>query len=432
MTHMLIQTDGRSLAAVQASLQGLLRDVDARLFAVDRRRAVLSDHLLAALDARYHAPAEGWLASLGIASAQLLSDDDALGLLTARDRELAPELGARVVPRICGLDWHLCCVRAKEAWLLLGGPDAIAWGETRIAQIDTGYVPHAALGFGSATGTWIDVDHATTDLPDGFGNHPFLPPEPGKGIDPLTGMSAGHGTRIGATISGFAPKASGGAFYGVAPRVPHLPLRITDSVVINFAQREFARALDAAVAWGAGAVNCSLSTFLALHIPEMKRAINDAYDAGVILICAAGNYGSVVRAPARWPRTVAVGGVTTDDRPWSGSCYGPEVDFSAPAADLRRAEPETGGYRNLGKGTSYATAMATGAAALWLTHRRAELQATYGGERWKIPEAFRLLARQTARRPDRWQPGSHGDGILNIEALLKVPLPTALVRAPRA
>jgi hypothetical protein len=432
MTSMLIQTDGRSLAAVQAALQRLLQDVDARLFAVDTRRAILPEHLVGALDARYHAPAEGWLASLGIATTQALSDDEALALMAMRDRSRTPVLGARLVPRVAGLDWHLDCVRVNDAWQLLGGPAGIAWGDTRVAQIDTGYVPHAALGFGSGTGTWIDVDHAITDVPDGLGVLPLLLPEPGKGVDPLHGLSAGHGTRIGATISGFAPTAAGGAFYGTAPRVPHLPVRITDSVIINFAQREFARGLDAAVAWGAGVVNCSLSTFLALHIPEMKRAINDAYDAGVILICAAGNYGSVVRAPARWPRTVAVGGVTAEDRPWAGSCFGPEVDFSAPAADLRRAEPETGGYRGQGQGTSYATALATGAAALWLTHRRAELRATYGADRWKIPEAFRLLARQTARRPDGWQPGSHGDGILDIGALLRAPLPTALVRAPQA
>lgn len=432
MSGLLIRTDGRPLSAVQASLDQLLPDVDARLFAVDDRRALLRSHLLGALDARYHAPPEGWLASLGIASAQPLKDDEALTLLRTRDRDRTPELDPPPVPAVNGLDWHLASVRAPQAWALLGGPQGIAWGDTRIAQIDTGYVPHAVFGFGTAGGSWIDTADAQTDMPAGFGDNPSQPVEPGHGIDPLTGFNAGHGSRIGATISGCAPGAPGGAYFGIAPRVPHLPRRITDMVVIDHAQREFARALTAAVAWGAGAVNCSLGMVTPFFFPEIKQAVNAAYEAGVILICAAGNYVDPVLAPAKWPRTVAVGGVTAADLPWSGSSFGPEVDFSAPAADLRRAEPTTGGYGNGGDGTSYATAITTGAAALWLTYRRADIAAAYGAERWKIPEAFRVLARGTARQPQGWQTGSHGDGILDIEALLTAELPTQLVHAPQA
>ena len=432
MPGILIRTDGRPLSAIQASLDQLLPDVDARLFAVDERRAVLRSHLLGALDARYHAPPEGWLASLGIATAQPLKDDEALTLLRTRDRERAPELDPPAVPRVGGFDWHLASVRAPQAWALLGGPQGIAWGGTRVAQIDTGYVHHPAFGFGAPGGTWIDVANAKTDMPAGFGDNPSQPVEPGGGIDPLTGFNAGHGSRIGATISGCAPAAPGGAYFGVAPRVPHLPRRITDMVVIDHAQREFARALNAAVAWGAGAVNCSLAMVTPFHFPEIKQAVNAAYEAGVILVCAAGNYVDPVLAPAKWPRTVAVGGVTAADRPWSGSSFGPAVDFSAPAADLRCVKLSTAGYGGGGDGTSYATALTTGAAALWLTHRRADIEAAYGGERWKIAEAFRDIARRTARRPPGWQTGSHGEGILNIEALLLADLPMQLVHAPQA
>jgi hypothetical protein len=41
-----------------------------------------------------------------------------------------------------------------------------------------------------------------------------------------------------------------------------------------------------------------------------------------------------------------------------------------------------------------------------------------------VAEAFRVLARQTARVPDGgWQPGAFGSGILDIDALLAAPLP---------
>ena len=125
---------------------------------------------------------------------------------------------------------------------------------------------------------------ATTDVPGApnGGDH-FQPVEPGGGLDPMVGFNAGHGTRIGATISGHDKAASGRAYYGVAPRVPHLPIRITDSVWINHAQRQFARGLDYAVTHGAGVVNVSLGIFLGTVIPELKRALNRAYDAGVAL-----------------------------------------------------------------------------------------------------------------------------------------------------
>lgn len=40
----------------------------------------------------------------------------------------------------------------------------------------------------------------------------------------------------------------------------------------------------------------------------------------------------------------------------------------------------------------------------------------------------------TARVPPQWQPGAFGTGILDVEALLKAPLPAAaaLVQAPPA
>ena len=89
------------------------------------------------------------------------------------------------------------------------------------------------------------------------------------------------------------------------------------------------------------------------------------------------------------------------DLPWSGSSYGPETDFSCYADDLRRANVKPGpkySYAGGGDGTSYATAITSGAAALWLAHHGAALQTAYP-QPWQRIEAFRTLARQTARVP---------------------------------
>jgi len=67
--------------------------------------------------------------------------------------------------------------------------------------------------------------------------------------------------------------------------------------------------------------------------------------------------------------------------------------------------------------------MVSGAAALWLLHHRDELRAAYP-EPWQKVEAFRQCARASARKPPGW-PAGFGDGILNVKALLEIPLPAA-------
>lgn len=437
MAGYLIQTDGRPLADVQSQLRKYLPGLDARLFPVDEDRALLRGHLLEALQREYTAPPAVWLSVLGIQAPRLLRDDEILALLRTRDVDALPALKPPMPAPVGTLDWHLDMVRAPAAWQLLGGPGHITWGATKVAQLDTGYTRHPAFGFGAAS--WVDTTNSRTDLPQPpNGGNAFVPTEPGFGLDPVTGFNGGHGTRIGATISGHDLQADGRAYYGVAPKVPHLHVRMTDAVWINHAQREFGRGLDHAVQQGAGVVNVSLGVVLGQVLPEMKQALDRAYEAGVIVVCAAGNYVDPVVAPARLSRTVAVAGVTAKEQPWSGSSFGPEVDFSAPAADLRRADPRSATkfrYAGGGDGTSYATAITTGAAALWLTHRRADLVAAYAGQAWCVPEAFRVLARQTARVPDStWQPGAFGSGILDIAALLAAPLPAvaSLTKAPKA
>lgn len=256
----------------------------------------------------------------------------------------------------------------------------------------------------------------------------MLPAEAGPGIDNLSGFSGGHGTRMAATISGHAPTAPGGAYYGVAPKVPVVPVRITDSVWINHAQREFKDAVKHLVHdAGANVISVSLGVFLGSVRGALKSAVNDAYDAGVIMVCSAGNYVNDVVAPANLSRTIALGGVTHRMEPWSGSSYGPEVDFSGPADNVRRASTERSGqfvYAAVGDGTSYATAITAGAAALWLAHHGAALDVEYS-KPWQRVEAFRALARESTQRPPVWNPGAFGTGVLDIHALLARPLPPA-------
>ena len=437
MNNVLLTTDGRSPAAVEKQLRKYLPGLDVRLWPVGPTQAVLRAPIVRAIETDYPSIGAGpLLAILGIARIDTLDDAASATLVALRDpTTLAPRTPAPTRAAVGGFDWHLNQSGAAAAWALVGGPDSIAWGSVVVGHIDTGYTRHPALGFAGTS--WIDTANARTYVPAPTGGEAALPStEPGGGVDNLVGFSAGHGTRMAAAISGHAPSAAGGAFYGVAPKVPLVPVRITDSTWINHRQREFAEGLRHLVGTSrAKVVNVSLGIFAAVVAKDLRRALDEAYDAGVIVVCAAGNVVNPVVAPARLERTLAVGGVTADEVPWAGSSYGPETDFSGYAAGIRRAHVEAGpkfSYVGDGDGTSYATAMTSGAAALWLAHHGAALDAAYPLA-WQRVEAFRTVARQTAHVPTVWNPGAFGSGILDIEALLKEPLPPAAATpAPHA
>lgn len=422
MSSALLTTDGRALAGVEAEMRRYLPGLDVRLWPIGRDRAIVRSHVLQALRLDYQAFGyEPMLAHLGISQVQDLEDEAAQALLRYRDGAQLPQRSVLATP---APDWHPQQSNVPQAWALLGGPQQIDWKGVRVGHIDTGYTPHPALGRDGAT--WVAVNEGRTFVPPPSTEVAVPPFEPGGGLDNLEGANAGHGTRMASTICGDDPGASGGAFRGVAPRVPLVPVRITDSVAINHRQREFLQAVRYLVDVArVDVINVSLGVALAKVIGAMRDAVNEAYDAGVIMVCAAGNVVDPVVAPARLPRTLAVGGVTRQDVPWSGSSFGPETDLSSYAADLRRANVGPGmkfSYGGGGDGTSYATAITTGAAALWLAHRKNDITQAYP-QPWQRVEAFHQLARATARAPVPWQSGSFGTGILDVHALLAAPLP---------
>ena len=79
----------------------------------------------------------------------------------------------------------------------------------------------------------------------------------------------------------------------------------------------------------------------------------------------------------------------------------------------------------MGSGTSYAVATVAGACATWLAfHGRALLLKKYGPPR--LAGIFRrLLVNEGYVRPDGWDTNDYGAGILDVEKLLRAPLPPA-------
>lgn len=338
--------------------------------------------------------------------------------------DLDPQIAIPVPDVAGGRAWHLQAVNVDIAWHAVGGADAIDWQGVRVGQLDTGYTLHKAYGHGQPGGSWLLPDLCRTlmasDLPPDF-----FPPvaQPDNGVDPMpsAGLFRGHGTRIGTTISGHAALDGGFTFRGVAPKVPHVVVRITDSVAINNRQNEFADGLRYLVDEAkVDVVNVSLGVFPPVAASAMKQAVAYAHAKGVILVCAAGNHVDPVVPPARLPETIAVAGVTWQSLPWHGSSFGPEVDFSAPADAIYRPDAVPQGigtqFKDGGDGTSYAAAITTGSAALWLKRWGPQIEAKYGRTANRV-EAFRRAAIASCRKPPGWQPQPFGAGIIDTGRL---------------
>jgi subtilisin len=144
----------------------------------------------------------------------------------------------------------------------------------RVAVVDSGVGPHA-------------------DLPNVVGDDD---------------SSIGHGTHVAGIIGGHGANGLG----GVAPGVEILSYRVfadpSTGVARNF---DIHRAIEQAVEDGCHLVNLSLKSEIpfspTLDDPVISRALEDAADAGVVSVAAAGNdFSRFVAFPARHPDALAV------------------------------------------------------------------------------------------------------------------------------
>lgn len=429
-SNYLIEAEDLAFDAIQEGIRRLLLDgLDVRITPVSRNKALIRRHILDAIGLQYP-QIDPWkyLASQGYSFSKVypISDEDALTLLRHRSVGELDGKPVQAIALVAGVAWHLDRIQAPAAWALLGGPDAIAWA-CKVGQIDTGFAKHPALGFRAGVTPWLD----TAGARNFFNPDPQYNQERGDntGADPFSGFSWGHGMRVSTSISGWHPNGdNGNAFYGVAPKVPHTIVRIDNCVLINDQQDAFAQALNYLVdVVKVDVVNLSMGTFPAWLIPSAKAAVNNAYEKGVILVCAGGQYVAPVIAPAASDRTIAVSATTNnDDQLWATGSHGPEIDWSAPGVNIRKGTFDKASkafiYEDGGDGTSYSAALSTGAAALWLTYHQTSIDAQYG-KTWQRVHAFKTLAKATAKRPAVWGDGIGGTGVLQIQSLLTAPLP---------
>ena len=214
-----------------------------------------------------------------------------------------------------GFGWHLADAASglRAARETVGG----AAGNITIVHLDTGYDPdHMALPTG------LDRDRQRNFI-DGEDSNDASDHTPPGGVL----QNRGHGTgTIGILAGGDAnglkslpnPPQGFGAIGG-APNARVVPVRIANSVV-QFRTSTVALGIDYAREIGADVVSMSMG---GLPSSAWADAVNLAYDAGVVLVCAAGNsYAglptSLIVYPARFQRVIAACGIMAEGHPFYG------------------------------------------------------------------------------------------------------------------
>jgi subtilisin family serine protease len=323
--------------------------------------------------------------------------------------------------------------------------------------------------------------------------------------DPMTPGSLpesrqpGHGTRTGGLIvsphappPGCQPIVDFAKVKGVAPAAHLVPIRVSDGILLGMPKSlkaimelvvgidvdhrvlSLATGIDHAsrspslLGGGEGAVlpevmSISMGGICAESQEEKKTnetlrlTLQRAELKGVLVVAAAGQYPVPnffrrllvgdkfpVSFPGSYPSVVTVAGSTILGKPWSKSARGRKVDVTAPGYHVWRAAPDPQ-VPAMGDGTSFATAITAGAAALWVQyHGRGELWKRYGPA---LTSAFRWVLAHGGTRPPAalcadlrpkgygpalcsavqgyvWKTAEFGPGLLDAAGVLRTPLPT--------
>jgi subtilisin family serine protease/subtilase family serine protease len=245
---------------------------------------------------------------------------------------------------------------------------------TSDADIDAPEAWALSMGASNVTVAVIDsgVDYTHPDLAANFaGGRDFVSPD----FDPMD--DHGHGTHVAGIIAAAMNNPTGDpaeeeGVVGVAPNARLLAYKVcrADGSCSDFAVEQ---ALAQAIADGANVINMSLGD--PAYSQSLYDAVQDAWNAGLVVVAAAGNNGNTDPVyPAAFDNVVSVAAFDEDHQRATFTSYGSWVDLSAPGNAIVSAYPmskcsasavpgDTGCYAWL-SGTSMAAPHVAGAAAL--------------------------------------------------------------------
>lgn len=180
----------------------------------------------------------------------------------------------------------------------------------------------------------------------------------------------GHGTHVAGIIGATCGNRAGGC--GVAPEAALYNIKILDKEARG-TSADLIRGVKKAVSLQADIINLSVEG-MSYSLTEAK-VMTQAVEQGTAVFAAAGNDGSQTRSyPGAYADVICVGATDRDGSKAYLSNYGSWVDLAAPGMDITApAAISTNTYRTY-SGTSQATAVTSGIAAVILSAQPAALK----------------------------------------------------------
>ncbi|WP_216829898.1 peptidoglycan-binding protein [Alkalihalobacterium elongatum] len=225
------------------------------------------------------------------------------------------------------VDWGVQQIQAPKSW-----ESGFTGKGVKIAVLDTGIAPHQDLkiegGFSTKTSSYDDDN--------------------------------GHGTHVAGIIGA---KNNSVGVVGVAPDAQLYSVKVLDeSGVGNIS--DIVEGIEWAISNNMDIINLSLAT--PNRSDTLKRVVDNAYNSGILVVAAAGNYGTgsgnTVEYPARYASAIAVAATNSKNNRWATSATGPAVEISAPGVNI--LSTHLNNKTRLSSGTSMSTAFVTGTLAL--------------------------------------------------------------------
>lgn len=190
----------------------------------------------------------------------------------------------------------------------------------------------------------------------------FIPDQ--DSVSPLYEDGSGHGTSVAGII---AAKDNEEGITGIDENVELYSAKVLD----ENNQAPISRVVEAinwAIEKNVKIINLSLGT--SVYSDTLHNAVKKAADKGILVVCAAGNGGSV-EYPAAFAETLAVGSVGADGTISTSSSEGDSLDVVAPGEQIMSTAAFDGLMAS--SGTSMAAPHVTGVAArLWEKNKNAD------------------------------------------------------------
>lgn len=170
---------------------------------------------------------------------------------------------------------------------------------------------------------------------------------------------AGHGTQVASVV--------GGASYGVAKKVTLHSVRVLECNNQG-SVTQMIQGIDWVIANLRKPAVANISAVVSGGSPQVDAAVQRLVDAGVPTAVAAGNGArdACLESPGRVAAAITVGGSSPGDWMYSFSDFGPCVDVFAPGDQVAVATTSGSTSHGVASGTSLASPMVAGAAAMFL------------------------------------------------------------------